>query len=431
MPNPQLAPLVEPADELTIDEVRRYSRHLIIPDVGMSGQKRLKNAKVLVIGAGGLGSPALLYLAAAGVGTLGIAEFDEVDESNLQRQIIHQQSDIGKSKAQSAKESVLETNPYVNVVLHEERLDNDNVMQVFEGYDLIVDGTDNFATRYMVNDAAYFLGIPYVWGSIYRFDGQASVFAPTLAEDAPCYRCLYPEPPPPGMVPSCAEGGVLGVLCASIGSIQVNEAIKLITGIGDAAVGQLVIYDALELSWRKLKVRKDPNCALCGEHPTVTGLIDYDAFCGAISEEAAEAAAGSTISVVQLEHMLKERAEGARDFVLIDVREPNEYEINQIPDSVLIPKGDFLNGSALEHLPSDKQVVMYCKTGVRSAETLAIVKGAGYADAVHVGGGVSAWVNQVDPEPAVLLTHLSTQRSSRRFLLPSSAVGADSSSACP
>ncbi len=397
MPNPQLAPLVEPADELTIDEVRRYSRHLIIPDVGMSGQKRLKNAKVLVIGAGGLGSPALLYLAAAGVGTLGIAEFDEVDESNLQRQIIHQQSDIGKSKAQSAKESVLETNPYVNVVLHEERLDNDNVMQVFEGYDLIVDGTDNFATRYMVNDAAYFLGIPYVWGSIYRFDGQASVFAPTLAEDAPCYRCLYPEPPPPGMVPSCAEGGVLGVLCASIGSIQVNEAIKLITGIGDAAVGQLVIYDALELSWRKLKVRKDPNCALCGEHPTVTGLIDYDAFCGAISEEAAEAAAGSTISVVQLEHMLKERAEGARDFVLIDVREPNEYEINQIPDSVLIPKGDFLNGSALEHLPSDKQVVMYCKTGVRSAETLAIVKGAGYADAVHVGGGVSAWVNQVDP----------------------------------
>ncbi|WP_230486653.1 adenylyltransferase/sulfurtransferase MoeZ [Nocardioides anomalus] len=396
-----LAPLVEPADELTIDEVRRYSRHLIIPDVGMTGQKRLKNAKVLVIGAGGLGSPALLYLAAAGVGTLGIAEFDEVDESNLQRQIIHGQSDIGKSKAQSAKESIAEANPYVEVVLHEERLDNDNVLQVFEGYDLIVDGTDNFATRYMVNDAAYFLGIPYVWGSIYRFDGQASVFAPTLADDAPCYRCLYPEPPPPGMVPSCAEGGVLGVLCASIGSIQVNEAIKLITGIGDPAVGELVIYDALELSWRKLKVRKDPNCALCGEHPTVTGLIDYDAFCGAISEEAADAAAGSTISVIQLEHMLKEREEGTRDFVLIDVREPNEYEINRIPGSVLIPKDQFLNGTALEKLPSDKQIVMHCKSGVRSAETLAIVKGAGYADAVHVGGGVAAWVNQVDPsQPA-------------------------------
>jgi len=394
---PQLAPLVEPAAELTIDEVRRYSRHLIIPDVGMTGQKRLKNAKVLVIGAGGLGSPALLYLAAAGVGTLGIAEFDEVDESNLQRQIIHGQSDIGKAKAESARESIAEANPYVEVVVHPERLDNDNVLQVFEGYDLIVDGTDNFATRYMVNDAAFFLGIPYVWGSIYRFDGQASVFAPTLAEDAPCYRCLYPEPPPPGMVPSCAEGGVLGVLCASIGSIQVNEAIKLITGIGDPAVGQLVIYDALELSWRKLKVRKDPNCALCGENPTVTGLIDYDTFCGAVSEEAADAAAGSTISVVQLEHMLKERSEGTRDFVLIDVREPNEYEINQIPGAVLIPKGDFLNGSALEQLPSDKQIVMHCKTGVRSAETLAIVKGAGYADAVHVGGGVSAWVNQIDP----------------------------------
>lgn len=391
------APIVEPADELTTDEVRRYSRHLIIPDVGMAGQKRLKNAKVLVIGAGGLGSPALLYLAAAGVGTLGIAEFDEVDESNLQRQVIHGQSDVGRPKAESAKDSIAEVNPLVNVVVHNERLDNDNVMRVFEGYDLIVDGTDNFATRYMVNDAAYFLKIPYVWGSIYRFDGQASVFAPSLSDDAPCYRCLYPEPPPPGMVPSCAEGGVLGVLCASIGSIQVNEAIKLLTGIGDPAIGKLVIYDALELEWRKLKVRKDPNCALCGENATVTGLIDYDAFCGAISDEAADAAAGSTISVVDLEHMLKEREEGARDFVLVDVREQNEYEINQIPGSVLIPKGEFLNGNAFEQLPQDKQVVLHCKSGVRSAEALAVLKGAGYSDAVHVGGGVVAWVNQIDP----------------------------------
>ncbi len=396
--------LVEPAAELTIDEVRRYSRHLIIPDVGMTGQKRLKNAKVLVIGAGGLGSPGLLYLAAAGVGTLGIAEFDEVDESNLQRQVIHGQSDVGKSKALSAKESIAEINPLVDVILHEERLDNDNVLQVFEGYDLIVDGTDNFATRYMVNDAAYFLKIPYVWGSIYRFDGQASVFAPTLADDAPCYRCLYPEPPPPGMVPSCAEGGVLGVLCASIGAIQVNEAIKLLTGIGDPLVGRLMIYDALEMEYRKLKVRKDPNCALCGENATVTGLIDYDAFCGAVSEAAADAAVDSTISVTQLEHMLKERDNGGRDFVLVDVREPNEYEINKIPGSVLIPKGEFLNGNALAQLPtvdSGTQVVMHCKTGVRSAETLAIVKGAGYDDAVHVGGGVVAWVNQIDPsQPA-------------------------------
>ncbi|PKH38921.1 adenylyltransferase and sulfurtransferase [Nocardioides alpinus] len=389
--------LVEPAAELTTDEVRRYSRHLIIPDVGMTGQKRLKNAKVLVIGAGGLGSPALLYLAAAGVGTLGIAEFDTVDESNLQRQVIHGVSDIDKPKGQSAKESIAEINPYVEVVLHPERLDNDNVFSVFEGYDLIVDGTDNFATRYMVNDAAYFLKIPYVWGSIYRFDGQASVFAPMLGEDLPCYRCLYPEPPPPGMVPSCAEGGVLGVLCASIGAIQVNEAIKLLTGIGDPIAGKLMIYDALEMEYRKLKVRKDPSCALCGENATVTGLIDYDAFCGAVSDEAAEAAVGSTISVVQLEHMLKERDNGERDFVLVDVREPNEAEINHIPGAVLIPKGEFLNGNALSQLPSDKQIVMHCKSGVRSAETLAIVKGAGYADAVHVGGGVVAWVSQIDP----------------------------------
>jgi molybdopterin/thiamine biosynthesis adenylyltransferase/rhodanese-related sulfurtransferase len=398
-----LPALVEPAAELTTDEVRRYSRHLIIPDVGMTGQKRLKNAKVLVIGAGGLGSPALLYLAAAGVGTLGIAEFDEVDESNLQRQIIHGQSDIGKSKAISAKESIAEANPLVHVIVHEERLDNDNVLEVFKDYDLIVDGTDNFATRYMVNDAAYFLNKPYVWGSIYRFDGQASVFWPTLTNedgssaDAPCYRCLYPEPPPPGMVPSCAEGGVLGVLCASIGSIQVNEAIKLLTGIGDPAVGKLVIYDALELEWRKLKVRKDPNCALCGENATVTELIDYETFCGAVSEEAADAAAGSTISVTTLEQMLKERAEGTRDFTLVDVREQNEYEINRIPGSVLIPKGEFLNGNALEQLSQDKPVVLHCKSGVRSAEALAVLKGAGFSDAVHVGGGVVAWVNQIDP----------------------------------
>ena len=403
------APLVEPAEELTVDEVRRYSRHLIIPDVGMTGQKRLKNAKVLVIGAGGLGSPALLYLAAAGVGTIGIAEYDEVDESNLQRQVIHGQSDIGRPKAESARDSIREVNPLVEVVIHPGRLDNDNVMSVFEGYDLIIDGTDNFATRYMVNDAAYFLGIPYVWGSIYRFDGQASVFAPRLrrrgedlpysmeATGLPCYRCLYPEPPPPGMVPSCAEGGVLGVLCASIGSIQVNEAIKLLTGIGEPLAGSLMIYDALEMEYRKLRVRKDPHCALCGENPTVTGLIDYEAFCGALSDEAAEAAAGSTISVTQLEHMLKEREEGSRDFVLVDVREPNEYEINRIPGSVLIPKGEFLNGHALEQLPGDRQIVLHCKSGVRSAEALAVLKGAGYSDAVHVGGGVVAWVNQIDP----------------------------------
>jgi adenylyltransferase/sulfurtransferase len=393
---------VEPAAELSTDEVRRYSRHLIIPDVGMTGQKRLKNSRVLVIGAGGLGSPALLYLAAAGVGTLGIVEFDEVDESNLQRQVIHGQSDVGRSKAESARDSIREVNPLIDVVVHNERLENDNVLGIFEGYDLIVDGTDNFATRYLVNDAAVLLDKPYVWGSIYRFDGQASVFwAAAPGGTSPCYRCLYPEPPPPGMVPSCAEGGVLGVLCASIGSIQVNEAIKLLTGIGEPLLGRLMIYDALEMEYRKLAVRKDPSCAICGENPTITELIDYDAFCGAVSDDAAEAAAGATISVGQLESMLKERQEGTRDFVLVDVREPNEREINQIPGAVLIPKGEFLNGSAIEQLTGlthgSTPVVLHCKSGVRSAEALAVLHGAGFRDAVHVGGGVAAWVSQIDP----------------------------------
>jgi len=384
-----VAPLVEPADELTIDEVRRYSRHLIIPDVGMTGQKRLKNARVLVIGAGGLGSPALLYLAAAGVGTLGIIDDDVVDESNLQRQVIHGQSDIDKPKAVSAAESVAEVNPYVTTIVHNERLDNDNVLEIFSQYDLILDGTDNFATRYLVNDAAVILGKPYVWGSIYRFEGQVSVF---WAQEGPQYRDLYPEPPPPGMVPSCAEGGVLGVLCASIGSIMVTEAIKLITGVGDPLIGRLMVYDALEMRYSTLKIRRDPN----GVVPTEL-MSDYDAFCGAVSDEAAEAAADATISVTTLDGWLKERADGGRDFVLVDVREPNEYEINKIPGSVLIPKGEILNGKAFDQLPQDKQIVLHCKSGVRSAEALAVLKGAGYSDAVHVGGGVVAWVNQIDP----------------------------------
>jgi sulfur-carrier protein adenylyltransferase/sulfurtransferase len=390
-----LPPLVEPATELSVDEVRRYSRHLIIPDVGMSGQKRLKNAKVLCVGAGGLGSPALMYLAAAGVGTLGIAEFDTVDESNLQRQIIHGQKDIGRSKAESARDSVLEINPYVTVQLHEVRLDSTNVMEIFADYDLIVDGTDNFATRYLVNDACVLLKKPYVWGSIYRFDGQASVF---WAEHGPCYRCLYPEPPPPGMVPSCAEGGVLGVLCASIGSIQVTEAIKLLAGIGDPLVGRLMVYDALEMSYRQVKIHKDPHCAVCGVNPTVTELIDYEAFCGSISTLAAEAARDSTISVRDLKSMLDARDRGEDDFVLIDVREPVEFEIVAIPGAILIPKGDFLDGSALSELPTDKRIVLHCKVGGRSAEALAVVKGAGFSDAVHVGGGVLAWVNQIEPD---------------------------------
>jgi adenylyltransferase/sulfurtransferase len=379
-----LPPLVEPAAELSVDEVRRYSRHLIIPDVGVTGQKRLKNAKVLVVGAGGLGSPALLYLAAAGVGTLGIIDFDVVDESNLQRQVIHGQSDIGRPKAESARDSVREINPFVEVVLHEERLDSDNALDIFRPYDLILDGTDNFATRYLVNDACVLLGKPYVWGSIYRFEGQVSVF---WDEYGPNYRDLYPEPPPPGMVPSCAEGGVLGVLCASIGSIMVTEAIKLITGIGEPLLGRLMVYDALEMSYKTIKVRKDPAGA------KITELIDYEEFCGVVSDEAQRAASGSTITATELKEML----DAGKDPYLVDVREAVEYEIVKIPGGVLVPKDRILSGEALSELPQDRPLVLYCRTGVRSAEALAAVKAAGFRDAVHVQGGVTAWATQVDP----------------------------------
>ena len=354
----------------------------------MDGQKRLKNAKVLVVGAGGLGSPALLYLAAAGVGTLGIVEFDVVDESNLQRQIIHGQSDIDRPKGESARDSILEANPYVEVRLHNERLTSDNVLDIFRDYDLILDGTDNFATRYLVNDAAVLLGKPYVWGSIFRFEGQASVFW----EDAPNgqglnYRDLYPEPPPPGMVPSCAEGGVLGVLCASIGSIMVNEAIKLITGIGETLLGRLMIYDALEMTYRQVRIRKDP------ETPKITELIDYDAFCGTVSDDAQAAAANSTITASELKAMI----DAGKDFQLIDVREPHEYEIVRIPGATLIPKDRILSGEALSEISQDTPVVLHCKSGGRSAEALAALHKAGFADAVHVGGGVLSWAKQVDP----------------------------------
>jgi sulfur-carrier protein adenylyltransferase/sulfurtransferase len=383
-------PLVTPGPALTVAEVRRYSRHLIIPDVAMAGQQRMMSAKVLCVGAGGLGSPALMYLAAAGIGTLGIVEYDTVDESNLQRQIIHGQSDIGKSKAQSAKEKIAEINPYVNVITHETRLDNSNVMEIFSQYDIIVDGTDNFATRYLVNDACVLLKKPYVWGSIYRFDGQASVF---WAEYGPCYRCLYPEPPPPGMVPSCAEGGVLGVLCATIGSIQTTEAIKVLTGVGEPLIGSLMVYDALDMTFRKIKVRKDPNCPLCSQNPTQTALLpDYEAFCGVLSDAAQEASAGSTITVQEL----KSKIDAQANYYLIDVREPSEYEIVKIPTAHLIPKQGFIDGSVLATLPQDRPIILHCKSGVRSAECLAILKDAGFSDASHVFGGVVAWAKQID-----------------------------------
>ncbi|NLE82484.1 MAG: adenylyltransferase/sulfurtransferase MoeZ [Rhodococcus sp.] len=387
-PSGSLPPLVEPAAELSRDEVARYSRHLIIPDVGMDGQKRLKNARVLFIGAGGLGSPALMYLAAAGVGTIGIVEFDEVDTSNLQRQIIHGRSDVGRPKGESARESIREINEHVEVRLHEMRLDTTNAVELFSQYDLILDGTDNFATRYLVNDAAILAHKPYVWGSIYRFEGQASVFWEDAPDDRGLnYRDLYPEAPPPGMVPSCAEGGVLGVLCSSIGSIMATEAIKLITGIGESLLGRLMVYDALDMTYRTIKLRRDPD------RVPVTELIDYDAFCGVVSDEGVAAAAGSTITATELRDLMGTESGVA----LVDVREPVEWDIVHIPGAVLIPKGRILSGEALAELPQNKRIVLHCKTGIRSAEALAAVKKAGFADAVHLQGGVIAWANQVDP----------------------------------
>ena len=390
-----LPPLVSPAADLTRDEIARYSRHLIIPDLGMVGQQRLKSARVLVVGAGGLGSPTLLYLAAAGVGTLGIVDFDVVEESNLQRQIIHGSSDIGRSKAQSARDSLRETNPLVTVELHEFRLGVDNAVELFTGYDLIIDGTDNFATRYLVNDAAVLAHKPYIWGSIYRFSGQVSVFW----EDAPegpdgdkrglNYRDLYPEPPPPGSVPSCAEGGVLGILCASIASVMGTEAIKLITGIGESLLGRVLIYDALAMSYRTIEIRKDPAA------PAITALIDYEAFCGAVPDAAAPP--DSMITPPQLRDLM---ASGAT-IALIDVREPAEWEINRISGATLIPKSAFDSGAALAGLPADATAVLYCKTGVRSAQVLEMLRRAGFSDVRHLQGGIVAWAQQLEPDMAM------------------------------
>jgi len=396
-----LPPLVEPAADLSVDEVRRYARHVIIPELAMVGQRRLKAASVLCIGAGGLGSPSLLYLAAAGVGRIGVLDFDVVDESNLQRQVVHGQGDIGRSKVASAAQAITAVNPYVEVVQHETRLDSTNALKLFEPYDLVVDGTDNFATRYLVNDACVLLGKPSVWGSIFRFDGQASVFWAGAPAGGPCYRCLYPEPPPPGLVPSCAEGGVLGVLCGVVGSVLATEAIKIITGVGTSLVGRLLLYDALDLTTREVRVAKDPQCIVCGDHPTVSGLIDYEEFCGMTpdgqpdpgGQGAGEAISRATIDV----HQLKAMMDRGEDFMLVDVREPYEAEIVSIPGAVLVPKGWIMEGSALGQLPRDKQVVLHCRSGSRSADALAVLHEAGFDDAVHVGGGVLAWVREIEP----------------------------------
>lgn len=389
-----LPPLVAPADHLTGDEVARYSRHLIIPGLGVDGQKRLKNARVLVIGAGGLGAPTLLYLAAAGVGTIGIVEFDVVEESNLHRQIIHGVADVGRPKAVSARESMAAINPLVDVRLHEVRLDATNAVELFGSYDLIVDGTDNFATRYLINDAAVLAKKPYVWGSIYQFEGQISV----CWEDAPDgrglnYRDLYPEPPPPGTVPSCAEGGVLGIVCASIASVMSTEVIKLITGIGDSLLGRLMIYDALQMTYRTIAIRRDPSDA---SRPKITELVDYEQLCGAVAETPADDTTADDAAITP--RQLRELLDSGTELALIDVREPVEFDIVHIDGAQLVPQSSINSGEGLATLSRDRMPVLYCKTGVRSAQALAVLKQAGFADAVHLEGGIVAWAQQMQPD---------------------------------
>ncbi|MEV4988328.1 molybdopterin-synthase adenylyltransferase MoeB [Pseudarthrobacter sp902506025] len=383
---PALDPLVEPAAGLTPAEVERYSRHLIIPEIGALGQRRLKNAKVLVIGAGGLGAPALLYLAAAGVGTIGIIDDDVVDLSNLQRQVIHGVSDVGRPKTESARDAIAGLNPLVDVRLHNVRLDSSNALELFSGYDLILDGADNFATRYLVNDAAAILGKPYVWGSIFRFDGQVSVF---WEKHGPTYRDLYPEAPPAGSVPSCGEGGVFGMLCAAVGSLMVTEAVKLITGVGRSLLGRVALFDALGGSWREIRVSKDPAAQ------PITELTDYEAFCGIAP--AAPSDTEHTVTATQLATMLASRKAGLKDFELVDVRESGEYDIVRIDGAKLIPQGRILAGEAWDELPQDRDIVFHCKAGTRSANVLAAARQAGYQRVSHLDGGILAWVRDVEP----------------------------------
>jgi adenylyltransferase/sulfurtransferase len=373
--------------ELTRDEIARYSRHLIMPEVGVEGQRKLKAARILCIGAGGLGAPATMYLAAAGVGTLGLVDFDTVDASNLHRQIIYGLSDVGQRKLEAAKARLRTLNPDLNVITHEGALTSKNALDILRGYDVVVDGTDNFQTRYLVNDACVLLGKPNVYGSIFRFDGQASVFA---TRGGPCYRCIYPEPPPPGLVPSCAEGGVLGVLPGIIGVIQATEAIKLVLGAGQPLIGRLLLYDALSMTFRHLKLRRDPECPVCGDSPTIRELIDYDAFCGVTPQQPAASTVPS-ISVRQL----KERFDRNEDVYLIDVREPNEYEICRIPGSKLVPLGQL--ASRAGELDRAREIVVHCKMGGRSAKAVAQLQQLGFPHVLNLTGGILAWIDQVDP----------------------------------
>ncbi len=377
------------AATLNNDEILRYSRHLIMPEVGMDGQQKLKAARVLCIGAGGLGSPLALYLAAAGVGTLGIVDFDVVDYTNLQRQIIHTTADVGRKKLDSAADKLKAINPFLNLRTFETRLSSENALELFREFDIIADGTDNFPTRYLVNDACVLTGKPNVYGSIFRFEGQASVFA---TEEGPCYRCLYPEPPPPGLVPSCAEGGVLGILPGLVGVMQATEVIKLILGKGEPLIGRLLLIDALGMKFRELKLRKNPDCPVCGKNPTVTKLIDYNEFCGIRGEEKPVAETGIPEMTVE---ELKRRLDAGDDLFVLDVREPHEYQICNIGGH-LIPLGDLPN--RVNELDSSREIVAHCRSGVRSAKAVNFLQQAGFKKVHNLAGGILAWADRVDPK---------------------------------
>ena len=370
-------PLVNPGPALSGEQARRYSRQIVIPQIQASGQERIRNAKVLCIGAGGLGSPALMYLAAAGVGTIGIVDFDTVDETNLHRQILFGQSDIGKKKVDVARTKIQESNPLVTVNIYPLRIDTTTVLEIMSNYDIIIDATDNFATRYLINDAAVLLNKAYVWGSVNRFDGQAAIFWSSLG---PCYRCLHPTPPAPGTVQNCAEAGVLGVLCASIASMQVNEVIKAITGIGELQIGKLMIYEALEAEYSKIDIHKNPQCVICSVNPTQVNLLEnYESFCGVVDE--------AEISAKEL----KNKFASNDDFLLVDVREPEEFADSRIPGSVLIPVAGFVDASAFKLLPRDKEIILHCRSGIRSATCLALIQKAGFTNSRHLDGGIVAW----------------------------------------
>ncbi|NPV69004.1 MAG: molybdopterin-synthase adenylyltransferase MoeB [Anaerolineae bacterium] len=384
---------IDPASVvLSHDEIRRYSRHLILPEVGVEGQKRLKAASVLLIGTGGLGSPLALYLAAAGVGRIGLVDYDVVDESNLQRQVIHGTNDVGRSKLDSAAETIADLNPFVAIDRYNVPLSSANALDILAGYDVIIDGTDNFPTRYLVNDACVLLGKPNVYGSVFRFEGQVSVF---YAREGPCYRCLFPAPPPPGLVPSCADGGVLGVLPGTIGTLQATEAIKLITGIGQPLIGRLLLYDALEMSFETIRLRKNPACPVCGPNPIVTELIDYEAFCGVPAHDRSTfSGEGAPVRAITVDEV-KARLDAGDNLLILDVREPQEWAISAIPGTLRIPKGEVL--SRLEELPADRDIVVHCRTGIRSADVIRMLQERGYTRLYNMAGGINAWARRIDP----------------------------------